>query len=187
MKSLQKFTIAFLIGAQSLFAQTSKPFPKEAEALRVSYLRARTEALRPIDQKYENALEKLLTTYTRAGRLDDAITIRAELETLKKDEKIDSGETRPPAKFQDLLADTVWKSRDSNSFYSSFAFTKKGEIIRVVRKEINDKQPQPSPYVANESENTIYFTNVNGNKVVLSFSKDRQSLIYESTEFTRSN
>lgn len=71
---------AIMISASSaLVAQTTPSLPKDAEALRKSYQDARQRVLQPLDVKYKTELEKLLAAHTKAGQLDDAIAIRAEL------------------------------------------------------------------------------------------------------------
>jgi hypothetical protein len=72
--------IAIMISASSaLVAETTPSLPKDADALRKSYQDARQRALQPLDVKYKTELEKLLAAHTKAGRLDEAIAIRAEL------------------------------------------------------------------------------------------------------------
>lgn len=105
MKSSLYLLFATLIGFQSLPAQTQKPLPKDAEALRLSYLRARIQALEPIDRKYANALENLLSAHTRAGQLDDALAIKAELEALKAKKPSEPS----PSDIRELIVGSVWR------------------------------------------------------------------------------
>ena len=82
MKSIAT-TIAVLIAAHSLASAQSAPsLPKDAETLRKSYLEAKQRATQPLDQKYKADLEKLLAAHTKAGHLDDALSIRAQLDIL---------------------------------------------------------------------------------------------------------
>ena len=43
---------------------------------------ARQRALQPLELKYKTELEKLLTAHTKAGHLNDALAIQAELDAL---------------------------------------------------------------------------------------------------------
>jgi hypothetical protein len=80
LRQLSLLTLA-LIATSEMFAQTPV-LPSDAIALRKAYDDARQRALQPIEQKYRIELEKLLAAHTKAGHLDDAIAIRAELSTL---------------------------------------------------------------------------------------------------------
>jgi Lectin C-type domain len=72
-------SVLMISASLALNAQTVPGLPKDAESLRKSYQEARQRALQPLDVKYKTELEKLLATHTKAGHLDDAIAIRAEL------------------------------------------------------------------------------------------------------------
>jgi len=63
-------------------AQSAAVLPKDAEALKKSFMDARQRALQPLELKYKTELEKLLTAHTKAGHLNDALAIQAELDAL---------------------------------------------------------------------------------------------------------
>lgn len=65
-------------------AEDSAKGPASLLKLRDSWQAARTRALDPIDKKYEDALEKMMSDFTRAGDLDSAVAVRTELEKLRK-------------------------------------------------------------------------------------------------------
>lgn len=76
--------IAFAMAAvaQDDAAANPVPEPDRLTVLRDSWQSARERALRPIDQTYQAELKKLLDEFTRAGRLEDALAVKNELETV---------------------------------------------------------------------------------------------------------
>jgi hypothetical protein len=56
--------------------------PADLERLRTSWNEARQRALEPIDRKYLAALESLKARLTREGKLEDAVMVGAEAETV---------------------------------------------------------------------------------------------------------
>ncbi len=65
--------------AAGMAAEPTPELPKDAQALRKSFLEAKARALQPIEARYRSELERLLSNYTRAGKLDEALAIRTEL------------------------------------------------------------------------------------------------------------
>jgi len=54
--------------------------PEEANRLRQNFWEAAEHAVQPVRERYVADLKRLLEQYTRAGRLDDALAVKAELE-----------------------------------------------------------------------------------------------------------
>ena len=69
----------WLAAAVGMAAEPTPELPKDAQALRKSFLEAKARALQPIEARYRSELERLLSNYTRAGKLDEALAIRTEL------------------------------------------------------------------------------------------------------------
>jgi pentatricopeptide repeat protein len=57
--------------------------PADLARLRDNYLQAAERALTPVKLTYEKELQKLLDTYTKAGKLDDALQVKNEMTKLK--------------------------------------------------------------------------------------------------------
>ena len=116
MKSIAT-TIAVLMAAHSIASTQSAPkLPKDAETLRTSYLDARQRALQPLDQKYLTELEKLLAAHTKAGHLDDAISIRAEIATIvptSEDPRLPKSDAGGKRALEKDIAGSKWQFFDS--------------------------------------------------------------------------
>jgi hypothetical protein len=57
--------------------------PAELTRLRTSYEGASQRALAPIKQTYAKALQQLLEQFTKSGKLDEAVQVKAELKSLE--------------------------------------------------------------------------------------------------------
>lgn len=56
--------------------------PEKLTNLRSSWQRARDQATQPLDAKYRTALQQLMDGFTKAGDLNSALAVKAELEKL---------------------------------------------------------------------------------------------------------
>jgi len=56
--------------------------PEKLANLRSSWQRARDQATQPLDTKYRTALQQLMNSFTKAGDLNSAVAVKAELEKL---------------------------------------------------------------------------------------------------------
>ncbi len=95
-----------LLVSSALIAQMVPPLPKDADTLRKAYQDARQRALQPLDLKYKTELEKLLAAHTKAGHLDDALAIRAELDSLSPTAQPDAPAS-DPQKFPSAKAERI--------------------------------------------------------------------------------
>lgn len=110
--TLSSFTI-LLLALMQLKAQSgdNKREPSQLLALRKSWEDARLRALQPIDSTYLRELGKLLDTCTKAGKLDDALAVRNEIDRVM-------GDISPASVKQS-------KTKDSQRIPDSSAFTNK--------------------------------------------------------------
>ena len=58
--------------------------PKEVQELNESYAREIERVLPPIQEKYIEALERILEYYTKAGSLDEAIRTKKQIEQARR-------------------------------------------------------------------------------------------------------
>lgn len=68
-------------GAAFVFGQDSTE-PKELSSLRESFKKACSDALAPIEKKYSDALELMKERLTKAGNLEGALAVDAELKAI---------------------------------------------------------------------------------------------------------
>jgi hypothetical protein len=80
MKHIFLAWMTWLIVASSVLAQSIEP--PELPRLRGSYEAAVQRALKPLHEAYRNELDKLRDSYTKAGKLDEALAIVAELKVI---------------------------------------------------------------------------------------------------------
>jgi len=73
--------ITVLLSA-AVFGVLKAEEPKELPSLRESYLKARQQALSPIEKKYRDALDAMKLRYTKQGDLEAAISIDNELKQI---------------------------------------------------------------------------------------------------------
>jgi hypothetical protein len=76
--------IASLFVALAAFAQTpSGKEPERLTSLRLSWQQAKKKATEPLDLKYQQELERIKDTLTKAGDLNGALAVQTELEQLR--------------------------------------------------------------------------------------------------------
>ncbi|MBL9116003.1 MAG: hypothetical protein JNJ83_13435 [Verrucomicrobiaceae bacterium] len=116
------------------------PLPSDAQSLRKAYDEARQRALQPLEQKYRDELEKLLAAHTKAGRLDDAIAIRAELSSLsaptasnQQPKQTEPATAKPSAPVAATLHGTRWKAAKADKPVIIFRTDK--DILQVLWAE----------------------------------------------------
>lgn len=68
--------------AANIVAQEPPTEPKDLTSLRASWTRARSQATDPIDRKYVDALAAMKLKLTKAGDLNGALVVEAELQKL---------------------------------------------------------------------------------------------------------
>jgi hypothetical protein len=76
--------LSSLLGFSLLVAgQEAAKAPSELTQLKKSYDQAIERATSPIKKTFETELERLMTTFTKAGKLDAALAVKQELEALR--------------------------------------------------------------------------------------------------------
>jgi len=85
MKHLSFITILGLVGI-SFAEEASKSEPPELSRLRHNFEQAKSDAIQPITAKYCSLLEDLKKKYTKAGNLDSALAVEAELNLIRAQE-----------------------------------------------------------------------------------------------------
>lgn len=78
MKLLMLLTVLFFIGSTFGYADE----PERLKVLRDSYQRELERVTAPVDRKYLDALNQLVTNYTQAGDLDAALAVREEIKSM---------------------------------------------------------------------------------------------------------
>jgi len=87
-KRMKQITIGLLLVLSAWLAQSQTPQstePAELSRLRESWQRAKEQANAPIDRKYVDALRELKTRLGKAGNLDQALLVDAELKKMPLD------------------------------------------------------------------------------------------------------
>lgn len=79
--------------AASAFADAAKQ-PAKLASLRKSWIQSRDKALQPSDAVYVRELQKLQDSYAKAGKLEDALAAKSELEKLGGNSEAPSRQTR---------------------------------------------------------------------------------------------
>ena len=129
MTSQIKFTWLFMTLAVASLAQTPAD-PAELTNLRQNWKRATLQVTDPLDKKYVEALSALKMRFTKAGKLEEALAVHAELKKFEK--AADAGGsadpagamTKNPLKDQ-ILGTWSWNSGDKSD-QSSIQFEKGG-------------------------------------------------------------
>ncbi len=73
--------LPLIIAGSFAFADDTK-MPKELSSLKESWTRARKQATDPVDKKFLDALEAMKIRFTKAGQLDSALAVDAEIKAL---------------------------------------------------------------------------------------------------------
>ncbi|MCF7790131.1 MAG: hypothetical protein K9N47_28695 [Prosthecobacter sp.] len=79
VKNESQSIVADANAAASASAASAKP-PARLESLRKTWVQARDKAVQPSDAVYVRELQKLQDTYAKAGKLEDALAAKSELE-----------------------------------------------------------------------------------------------------------
>ena len=109
------YFIVILTAATVSFGENPNE-PKELVSLRESYQKARTTAMAPIEKKYSDALASMKERLTKAGNLEGALAVDAELKTLippispDKDGKLRLSKLKTVEEFTAWLMTTTWKN-----------------------------------------------------------------------------
>jgi len=104
-----KIIAIFLTFSTSVFSQTVGEV-RELSSLRDSWIRAREQALKPIDDKYASALRALKDKLTKSGDLEGALQVDAELK-----QRTQSLEQLPAVATLSKFAGTSWENRQAGS------------------------------------------------------------------------
>lgn len=81
MKILSMIFVAVVSFSYAQEAKTEKE-PVELTQLREQWQRARTQAIEPIDKKYVQMLEEQKLRFTKAGKLEEAVALKAEIDKM---------------------------------------------------------------------------------------------------------
>ena len=92
--------------------------PKELEALRTRYQTDTQVAVKPIQLRYISDLKRLMAQATTAGKLEEALAVKAELDAVSNATIANTN-----AEFENLLIGSMWNWNDS----FKFTITKRGE------------------------------------------------------------
>jgi hypothetical protein len=95
--------------------------PSDALRLKQTYQQATERAVQPLRERYASDLKRLLDSYTRSGKLAEAVAIKSELGSVAK-----LPVTESAAGFERRLIGTKWSWADA----FSFEFTPGGKATR---------------------------------------------------------
>lgn len=84
--------LPILISLVAVAISANSQEPEKLVNLRSSWQRARDQATQPLDTKYRTALQQMMESFTKAGDLNSALAVKAELEKLAS---AASGESKP--------------------------------------------------------------------------------------------
>jgi len=135
--------------------------PTEALNLKRTFEMDSAKAIQPIRQRYLEALNQLLNQVERAGNLDAANAIKAEIEANMQAEQ---SAANPSNAFTNQLIGTTWRWNDG----PEITFQPKGVFAQVPKKA------RRSWAISWETvaSNTIKYQFPNGNKGMIVFSND---------------
>ncbi len=102
-------SIANGIGREQEASETR--LPSDALRLKQTYQQASERALQPLRERYASDLKRLLDSYTRSGKLVEAIAIKSELDRIATAPASES-----TASFERRLIGTKWSWADTFSF-----------------------------------------------------------------------
>ena len=104
MQCMRRLFLFILLHSTLAHSQQTASEPTDLVILRANWNKARNQAVAPIDQKYLKALEALKLTFTRDGKLKEALLVEAEIESISAS----LGSKSPsPAKASTKLSQTV--------------------------------------------------------------------------------
>jgi hypothetical protein len=111
MKTIIAIVTLALTGALMAQEGRKRTEPADLASLRKDWQVARDRATDSIDTKYVRALEAMKQRYTKAGELQSALAVEAELQLLKFD-----ADALPTTKSElgEFLINTDWKLRNSD-------------------------------------------------------------------------
>lgn len=178
--SNSRFTL-LLASAQLLavIAMAADP-PRELTSLKESYLKARQQALAPIDKKYVDALTSLKTRFTKEGNLAAALEIDEELKSVSASS---TPSRSSKAELAEILPNSVWEpERGSKSIWKSISFDNEGKIIRTSEK---DGVGTKVDYQISKDGKTVTFQNPDGSAPALRFARDLKSFVFGAATFKR--
>ena len=115
--------VIFVSLSTSLYSQDTQEV-SELTSLRASWTRARQEALKPIDIKYETALRTLKDKLAKSGKLYEAIQVDTEIKNIVKDSE------KPVVVKANVKDELVgrWECTSSNGWRGIFHFLPNGKI-----------------------------------------------------------
>ena len=139
--------------------------PKELEAIRARYQTDAQVAVKPIQLRYISDLKRLMTQATAAGKLEQALGVKAELDAASNGT---IANTSP--EFEDLLIGSKWEWETQ----FQITFSKRGEIKASKGENCTWKTLQPY---------TIEYRYPNGNYGTIVFNHGlTQGTIHETHE-----
>ncbi|MEP2777162.1 MAG: hypothetical protein ABJQ29_15085 [Luteolibacter sp.] len=125
MKIIAIVTLVFLLGLSTSLYSENADEPNELTSLRTNWIRARKQAINPIDRKYETALTELKVKLTKAAKLEEALQVDAELKKLLEDMEQSAG-------IETNIEDEIvgkWACSSSSGWSGMYHFLPKGEFL----------------------------------------------------------
>lgn len=151
--------------------------PEKLLKLRTSYEAAMTKAAAPIQRTYLQELEKLKIEYTKAGKLEDALTVSEELKKLAALASDNSGAGQTDRKTNEVKLSKKEREALEAAFQGKWEWTNNGGI-NVANSRIYSGS-EAWPYEV-KGDGTIHATKKNGETVVITLQPDHTS--YKATD-----
>lgn len=149
-------------------ATSADDSPQRLIQLRESWESAKERALRPINLKYKQELEQLLADLTKAGRLDEALSVKSELESLEP-QKV-SELTEKPIRFEQWVKNRRIKHGGSGAIYVI-----KGDVLQMA------ENVTPKITSVDDEKREVHYIFRSGSKGVLRFDESlQQGIIAEN-------
>ena len=151
------------------------PEPKELEALRTRYQTDTQAAVNPIQLRYIADLKRLMAQATTAGKLEQALAVKAELDAVSNAKIANTN-----AEFKDLLIGSIWNWNDS----FKFNITKRGEAATSFGQKCSWKSLQPYT-IEYRFQNGIYGTIVFDRALTNGTSHETEGATHRTNRLTR--
>ena len=151
------------------------PEPKELEALRTRYQTDTQAAVNPIQLRYIADLKRLMAQATTAGKLEQALAVKAELDAVSNAKIANTN-----AEFKDLLIGSIWNWNDS----FKFNITKRGEAATSFGQKCTWKSLQPYT-IEYRFQNGIYGTIVFDRALTNGTSHETEGATHRTNRLTR--
>lgn len=141
--------------------------PDRLKRLRESWTSARERALAPIDRTYLEELQKLLDTLTKSGRLDAALHVKKEIESLKATEVRSPHESSP--NFRTWIREVTVRK------------TKNNALIQITKDEVElGENISPQITKVDPDNRLIEFTYGGGAVQAIQFDEALKTAVWKS-------